>query len=92
MDWKLFLSAFTTILVAELGDKTQLATLALASSKGGRLRCSPAPRSRCRHQRARGPRRRRGWPAGARGLRAQARRPFVQVLLGAYYLFAKNGG
>jgi Ca2+/H+ antiporter, TMEM165/GDT1 family len=38
MDWKLFGTAFVTVFVAELGDKTQLATLGLASaSDGGRL-------------------------------------------------------
>ncbi|HOL67985.1 MAG TPA: TMEM165/GDT1 family protein [bacterium] len=31
MDWKIFLSALTTIFLAELGDKTQLASLCLAA-------------------------------------------------------------
>jgi Ca2+/H+ antiporter, TMEM165/GDT1 family len=38
MDWRLAASAFTAVFVAELGDKTQIATFALASSStGGRL-------------------------------------------------------
>jgi putative Ca2+/H+ antiporter (TMEM165/GDT1 family) len=32
MDWKLLASTFAAVFVAELGDKTQLATLTLASS------------------------------------------------------------
>jgi Ca2+/H+ antiporter, TMEM165/GDT1 family len=36
MDWKLAASAFSVVFLAELGDKTQLATLGLAASPGGR--------------------------------------------------------
>lgn len=36
MDWKLFAMSFGTVFLAELGDKTQLATLALAGGEGSR--------------------------------------------------------
>ena len=37
MDWKLLATTFGAVFVAELGDKTQLATLSLASGKVSRL-------------------------------------------------------
>ena len=37
MDWKIFMTTFITVFFAELGDKTQLATLGISSASENRL-------------------------------------------------------
>ena len=54
MEWKLLASTFGLVFLAELGDKTQLATLSLAASGRSRPRSSTVAASR--------PARRWPWP------------------------------
>ncbi len=35
MDWKVFATVFSTVFVAELGDKTQIATMLFSANKDG---------------------------------------------------------
>ncbi len=37
MDWKLILSSFVMIFIAELGDKTQIASMGLATKNPGKM-------------------------------------------------------
>jgi putative Ca2+/H+ antiporter (TMEM165/GDT1 family) len=37
MDWKMLATTFSAVFIAELGDKTQLATLSLSSGKVDRM-------------------------------------------------------
>ena len=37
MDWKIFGTAFVTLLLAELGDKTQLAVITMTASTGSKV-------------------------------------------------------
>ncbi len=37
MDWKLILSSFIMIFIAELGDKTQIASMGLATKNPGKM-------------------------------------------------------
>jgi putative Ca2+/H+ antiporter (TMEM165/GDT1 family) len=37
LDWKLFLTVYGTVFLAEIGDKTQLATMLYAAGSGSRM-------------------------------------------------------
>ncbi len=37
MDWKLFASTFVAVFLAEMGDKTQIATMSVAGASSSRL-------------------------------------------------------
>ena len=37
MDWKIFATAFTTLFLAELGDKTQLAVITMSANTNSKL-------------------------------------------------------